>query len=448
MSTAISTDAMSNMVLILADLYANPTKTQKALGYTGQRNGEKTVSILNAINREEHAPRRKLLSHAFSTTALKQYEPLVYEISKRFCDSLIESTHKETRNGGWGATLDMGMISSYFTFDVMSNMVFYSPQDLLNKPDERHLVHGIEDIVFFTGLELEWPWLVPLRRFKDIFFRKQMKQVRAFDKSATAMVHSRLGLAQQKQEVNDVFGSLLKGGGPEDHGLSVPELVADAFVLVVAGTDTASTALSAFCFYLAKYPEAYARLASEIRTAFGCAEEIVPGPTLSGCTYLVACLDEAMRLSPPVAGPLWRTMRMKELVSNVIVPAGTDVCCCTYAIQRRPEYFPDPHEFRPERWLPEFTDEAQIKLAKSAFVPFSAGARGCLGKNVAYMEMTTAMAQLIYRMDWKLADGPAGKTGEEMAPDGKTVSFAVKCHFTSWKDGPFLQFKERDVAIT
>ena len=72
------------MHLIIIDIYMHPSKTQKARGYIGFRNGKPEVSIINALDREEHAPRRKMLSRAFSTVALKKYEPVIYRTAKVF----------------------------------------------------------------------------------------------------------------------------------------------------------------------------------------------------------------------------------------------------------------------------------------------------------------------------------------------------------------------------
>lgn len=186
----------------------------------------------------------------------------------------------------------------------------------------------------------------------------------------------------------------------------------------------------------------YAKLATEIRNTFNSAEEIRSGPKLTGCTYLRACIDESMRLSPSVGAPLWREMKDKEIIAGVALPKGTEVGTCIASIQRHPEYFPEPNKFIPERWLPGFQDEKQTELSKRAFLPFSLGARGCIGKNLAYIELTTVLAQIMYRSDWQLADGPLGKIGEAHTKYG--IDFELKAHFTSAKEGPFIQFKSRD----
>lgn len=74
-----------------------------------------------------------------------------------------------------------------------------------------------------------------------------------------------------------------------------------AAVFFLAGGDTTATALSALFFYLSRNPEAYGKLADEIRTTFSSHSEIHGGPKLAGCRYLRACIEEALRMSPSVS---------------------------------------------------------------------------------------------------------------------------------------------------
>jgi cytochrome P450 len=90
----------------------DPTKTQKSRGYFSFRE-DGTISIINAITKEEHAPRRRLLSRAFSMNALQKYEPLVFKTAKAFCDSLLGNSDSSAKHAHWGPSLDMGILSKY-----------------------------------------------------------------------------------------------------------------------------------------------------------------------------------------------------------------------------------------------------------------------------------------------------------------------------------------------
>lgn len=139
-------------------------------------------------------------------------------------------------------------------------------------------------------------------------------------------------------------------------------------------------------------------------------------------------------------------MRYQDAVAGVNLPKGTDVATCIYSVHRNPAYFEGPYEFKPSRWLLDIEGDSQAELAKKAFVPFSVGSRGCIGKNLAYLEMMTVMAQIMYRADWKVASGILSKVGETSIGESGAVDYKIKSHFTSEKAGPFIQFKPRDLT--
>ena len=140
------------------------------------------------------------------------------------------------------------------------------------------------------------------------------------------------------------------------------------FLVLQAGEDTVSTALAATLFYLSRNSESYKRLKSEIRTSFSTIDSICQGRALSHCHYPRACLDEAMRLSPPAAGFFWReTTGSGALIDGVLVPAGYDVGVGIYALHHNQRYFPDSYAFRPECFLlVETSEQRRYTISQNA----------------------------------------------------------------------------------
>jgi cytochrome P450 len=160
---------------------------------------------------------------------------------------------------------------------------------------------------------------------------------------------------------------------------------------------------------------------------------------LNSCKYLRACLDESMRLSPPVPGILPRTVLPGGFkIDGHFLAEGTEVGVCTYAIHHNKKYFSEPFEYRPERWL---DDDEQLEDAQKAFSPFSLGPRGCIGKNMAYMEMMITMARVLIMFEIRLV-GTLGE-GESSGEVGRRRKgeFQVKDCFISLKDGPMIEFQ-------
>jgi cytochrome P450 len=264
---------------------------------------------------------------------------------------------------------------------------------------------------------------------------------------AQAAERMKIGLDGDRK---DFFYYLLNARDPETgKGFSTPELWGESNLLIIAGSDTTSTALASAFFYLVHNPSTLDKLSREITSTFSDIEEIIHSPTLNSCTYLRAVIDESMRLSPPVGGILPREVLSGGLeVDGLFIPEGVVVGTPHYAIHHNPEYFPAPFTFNPERWIegssPSVTREA-VDQAQSAFCPFSIGPRGCIGKGVAYVELTTSLARAVYLYEMRLAPG---FTVGEGSPDlewgrQRKREFQLKDSFTSMKDGPYVQFRER-----
>jgi cytochrome P450 len=242
----------------------------------------------------------------------------------------------------------------------------------------------------------------------------------------------------------DFFYYLLGAKDPETgKGFSTKELWGEANVLMIAGSDTTATALSSTLFHLCRNPETLIKLQHEIRTNFSSPDQIVTGKELADCTYLKACIDEALRMTPPVPGLLPRETVAPCKIDGCELPEGTGVGVPLYTIHHNAEYFPEPYEYRPERWL--HSDEATLERAKSAFNPFSLGARGCIGKSVAYMELRLAIAKLIWGFEIQQVDvdGKAEKWWEGFAV--KDGEYRLMDHFTCKKEGPVVAFQPRQI---
>jgi cytochrome P450 len=248
-------------------------------------------------------------------------------------------------------------------------------------------------------------------------------------------------------------------------GLTTAELHADSALLISAGSDTTSITISASLFYLLHNPGTLATLTREIRSTFSSPDAVRSGPALSGCVYLRACIDETLRLAPPVPSHLPREVLPGGIhVDDQFLPAGTVVGTAPWAIHHNAAYFPDAFAFRPERWIPTDhhggdDDDDGLSTARAAFCAFSLGPRGCIGKSVAYQEVALALAHLLWLYDICLGEGgPSGggvREGE-ITPDGwkgkskklvperrREDEYQLFDHFTADRDGPMVRFRGR-----
>lgn len=242
-----------------------------------------------------------------------------------------------------------------------------------------------------------------------------------------------------RESKKDFFYYLLNAKDPETgKGLSTPELWGEANVLMIAGSDTTATTLTATIFYLVRNPHAMTRLKKEVRESFDSIEEIVSGPRLSELTYLKACLDEALRLGPAVPGALPReVMDGGTVVDGLFLPSGTNCGTPIYSIHRQAEYYPEPEAYIPERWIEGATcqtectswqtSKEEVELGRRAMCPFSIGPRGCIARSMAFMEMRLTIARMVFLFEMELAD----RMGED-----ERGHMALVDHFTGSKEGP------------
>jgi cytochrome P450 len=379
----------------LKDIYGFKGNVRKSDFYSAFPATKDAYSTHSAIDRAQHARKRRVLSHAFSDAAVRSMENHVLAHVRQFCSNLGgkgASIASQDEKREWTPAKNISDQANYMTFDVMGDLCFGKAFGMLERPDNRF---AIDMVTNAAHRHLMCGTYLPLHEYHidKILFRK-IAAMRArymqFSK-AQAAERTKMGLDVDRK---DFFYYLLKAKDPETgKGFSTPELWGESNLLIIAGSDTTSTALAATMFYLVHNPKVLEKLAKEVRAAFEEVEEIRSGPTLSKLHYLRACIDEAMRLSPSVGGVLPRQVLPGGLeIDGEKFPEGTVVGVPTYAIHHNPEYWSQPFEYRPERWIsesePNVTAES-VSLGQSAFCPFSVGPRGCIGKGTLVSSLFT-----------------------------------------------------------
>ncbi|KAF1808911.1 cytochrome P450 [Eremomyces bilateralis CBS 781.70] len=439
----------------LKSIYGYRANVQKSDFYRAFPANKHAISVHSSIDKQMHARKRRVLSYAFSDQAIKAMERFVLANIRTASQLLTDTTSTRSDGGekvsmeskGWGYGLNVADFCNWLTFDIMGDLAFGKAFGMLESPQNRFAV----DLVSKTARRHTiCGSFLPLHHAKldSVLFPKIAKGRAEFIAYSKAQVLERTALGQDIDR-KDFFHYLLQARDPETgQGFSQNELWGEANLLIVAGSDTTSTAMSATIHYLLHNPRVMEKVCLEVRRAFLNVEEIVSGPNLTGCTYLRACIDEAMRLSPPVPGFMPREVLQGGIeIDSYHVPAGIDVYVPHYAIHHNSAYFPRPFEYIPERWIEgaegfQATTES-VQLAQSAFSPFSHGPRGCIGKGLAYVEMMLIMGRLIFEFDFKLSatqKAPGGwlegrkpeAPGEYMLVDG----------FASWKSGPIMEVKK------
>lgn len=255
---------------------------------------------------------------------------------------------------------------------------------------------------------------------------------------------------EQGSSQSDVFDTLHSAQNTltKEPLFSPLELQSETSLLIIAGSDTTATCLAATIFYLLHNPRSLERAQQEVRHIFPTLEELESGSQLKECQYLRACIDESLRMSPPVGGLMPReTLTGGMIVDGEHIPEGVEIGTPIYAIHHSEIYYPDPFRFDPGRWLTS-ADNAPRKglLGEDAFCAFSVGSRSCIGKSFAYQEMMCVLSTLLWKFGIRLAPGSRLGEGHDSLGQGRTRSdeFQLYDVFASKCAGPFVEFRERD----
>ncbi|KAJ3463618.1 hypothetical protein MRS44_008404 [Fusarium solani] len=138
----------------------------------------------------------------------------------------------------------------------------------------------------------------------------------------------------------------------------------------------------------------------------------IPFKDTQAMPYLQACIKEALRLHPATGLPLARVVPQGgATISGTYFPQGTVVGINTWVAHRNPQVFgEDVEAFRPERWLD--SDKQRLSAMESCWMPFGAGSRTCIGKNISLLEMNKLVPVLVREFDFVACD-PSKVTHED-----------------------------------
>ncbi|PPQ79020.1 hypothetical protein CVT25_002329 [Psilocybe cyanescens] len=241
--------------------------------------------------------------------------------------------------------------------------------------------------------------------------RLAFKELRSY---MTEMIDERQKSAQSER--HDLFTGLLRENdlAVDFSTLTDDELIGNVYVFLVAGHETTGHTLAFTFALLALYPDEQGKLLEHIRSVVPKGHDPKYGD-MNMLTYATAVLYESMRMYPVITHIPKISVEDTSLVATnangdkitVPVPKGTDVNILSAGLHYNPRYWEDPHSFKPARFLKDWP--------RDAFVPFSAGARACLGRKFFETEAIATIAMLVSRYKITIKEEPkyAGETFEQ-----------------------------------
>jgi len=313
-----------------------------------------------------HINRRKLLYQAFGPRALADYIGVMEDITQRYLEKWVKM---ETMT--WYPEL------KNYTFDVAAKLLVG-----MEKGSETALGDYFETWskgLFSIPLDLPWTQFGKAKKSRKLLLAEMEKIIRDRQK----------GTPSDK----DALSLLISGRDDEGNSLSLEELKDQVLLLLFAGHETLTSALTSFCLLLVQNPDVMASLRAE-QQQFPATEPLTL-EQLKQMTYLEQVLREVLRLIPPVIGLFRKVINACEF-GGYEIPKGWTVACGINQTHHDSQLYPEPERFDPDRFSSE-------RVAKPfSYVPFGGGLRECLGKEFARLEMKLFAAKIVREFEWEL----------------------------------------------
>jgi cytochrome P450 len=328
--------------------------------------GPRSVLLLEGA---DHLARRKLMLPPFHGERMQAYEATVREIAEREIDSWPN-----------GDAFSLHPRMQAVTLEVILRAVF-GVTDEERRERLRTLLPELLDSTSSAALQFR---VLLSRRFDRLDPLSDLRELsqRIDDLLLAEIAERRADPATAERA--DILSLLVSARFDDGSQMSDSELRDQLITLLLAGHETTATALAWTIDLLVHNPATLQRLTAEVQAD-------------DGDTYLKAVIKESLRLRPvvPLAG---RRLTTELRADGLTLPAGTDVTPAIWLAHTRPDVYPEPYAFRPERFLDK-------PPATYAWIPFGGGVRRCLGAAFAEMEMRVVLDAMLRRRAFHPANG-------------------------------------------
>ncbi|KAK1449429.1 hypothetical protein CMEL01_08744 [Colletotrichum melonis] len=366
------------------------------------------ANLFSVIDPVEHKRMKRNVAPAFSMSALMALEEFVDSTVTLFIQCMDElaiapSVPPSQRKD----PINMVEWFQWYAFDVVGELSFSRRLGFLDtKSDVGNMTKVLDSFIQYASTVAMMPEL------HKVLFGNPL--VAAFLSPPALVISDVTKQEMDRREADpdavhsDIMDKIIQSQkkiGPNEFPHS--EIFQHAVVNLSGGSDTTGIAMDSFIYHLLKNPKAYKKLQAEIDEA-ALKGKLSDPPRYSETNhqtmpYLAACIKEALRIHPPVTTTLPRHVpRGGAYICGRFFPGGTRVSVSPFVVARDKKLFgEDSDAFRPERWL-ECSPEKAFDM-ENGCLHFSHGARICLGRHIAVMEICKVMAALLRRFRLELA---------------------------------------------
>ncbi|KAI4944235.1 hypothetical protein J4E91_008790 [Alternaria rosae] len=367
---------------------------------------EEYGAILETMDHDLHKLRRNAVSPFFSKRSVQALEGLVVNNTKKLVNRFAGEMDKTGPKAG---VINLNNAYAAFTMDIISEYCFGESMKSLDHDeyakDWLKMMHeGMQIEPFARQFPTIFNFMLDLPPHIVAKLDSGIAQLNAFNLSMLGRIKRIMnredGDGDAKNLRRTIFHDIR-----DDVGCKLPEkekepmrLMADASVILGAGTETTARTMAVTTYYLIKDPEIGEKLREELKTVMPTVNHEVSLSQLEALPYLTAVINEGLRCAHGVSSRQPRIPTGESLqYGPFTIPRGTPVMQSSYLLHTDPSIYPDPLTFRPERWL------ENPKLTRYFFA-FGRGSRNCLGMNLATSELYTGLAMIWRRFRMEMND--------------------------------------------
>ncbi|KAF0770710.1 putative cytochrome P450 6a13, partial [Aphis craccivora] len=339
---------------------------------------------------------RSKLSPAFTSGKLKN----MYNQIKECGDILMKNIDilKENHN-----ELEIRDILGKYSTDVIGACAFGLKLNSINDDQSNFRKYGKS--IFTPSIRALFrelclmisPSLLKIIRVKDFpteateFFQKVFKETIAYRLENKIVRNDYIDyLLQARKDL------VLNPNLPKHEKFTETQIVANAFVMFVAGFETVSSAVS-YCLYeLALNKSIQDKVRKEVQLKLSQNDGQIDHALLMDLNYLDMVIAETLRKYPPLVVLFRKTSKTyKVLDDSLVIEKGQKIIIPVYALHYDKQYYTDPEKFIPERFSPE----EKAKRPRCIYLPFGDGPRICIGKRFAEIEMKLALVEMLIKFE-------------------------------------------------
>ncbi|XP_043269735.1 cytochrome P450 9e2-like [Venturia canescens] len=372
---------------------------------------------------------RSVLTPSFTANKMKYMFQLVSKCSMDFVQYLRERS-EPTRD------IDLKDFFTRYTNDVIATTAFgISVNSVQNRENEFYT--NARASIFFEGFLNLIKFMVArffpkLMRFMGFGFLPK-KCSRFFDQIICDTVKMR----DEKGIVRPDMIHLLMQARDNEKGIPMTndDITAQAIIFLLAGFDTSARLMCFVSHVLSHHPDIQDQLRDEVDAILGQDDGSISYEKLGSMKYLDMVISETLRMYPPQPFTDRVCTEAYELEASTpeskpfTVAPGTLVWIPTLGFHHDPKYFPEPEEFKPER----FSEENKNDIIPYSYLPFGIGPRKCIGDRFALMEAKIIIARLLQNFVFK----PSEKTT-------KVITFARDGSIMSPENGFWMRLESRN----